>query len=105
MPATSNDDLRRKALEKQVGKWVSQTFFGTLFKQMRNSPFKSEILSGGRGGEVFGSMLDQQLADNMSRGAGKKLVNAIIRQIEGAQAYKSQSNPRRVSSDATATRA
>src|SRR5690348_1911041 len=36
-------------LTEQARKWVAQTFFGTLLKQMSDSPFKSELFSGGRG--------------------------------------------------------
>src|ERR1700753_3903567 len=72
------------ALVKQAQKWVSQTFYGNMLKQMRNSPFKSEIFSGGRGGQAFTEMFDQQLADRMGRGTGKKLVNALVRKIEGS---------------------
>ncbi|HLL91077.1 MAG TPA: rod-binding protein, partial [Tepidisphaeraceae bacterium] len=68
-------------------KWVAGTFFGTLLKQLRDSPFKSDLWSGGQGGEKFGSMYDQQLADRMARGSGQKLVNAIARKIEAASAY------------------
>jgi Rod binding domain-containing protein len=64
---------------------VSQTFFGTMLKQMRDSPFKSEMFSGGRGGQMFSQLLDQHLADRMARGSGKKLVNAIVRHIEGSR--------------------
>ena len=75
---------KHAAIVKQTQKWVSQTFYGAMLKQMRNSPFKSELFSGGRGGEAFNEMFDQQLADRMGRGTGKKLVNALVRRIEGA---------------------
>jgi Rod binding domain-containing protein len=68
-------------LREQAQKWVSQTFFGTLLKQMRNSPFKSEVFSGGRGGEVFSNMLDQHLADRMARGSGRRLADSIVRKL------------------------
>jgi Rod binding domain-containing protein len=71
-------------------KWVSQTFYGTMLKQMRESPFKSEIFSGGRGGQAFSSLLDQHLADHMTRGTGSKLVNAIARKLEAASGYQKQ---------------
>jgi Rod binding domain-containing protein len=74
-------------LVKQTQKWVAQTFFGTLLKQMRNDPFKNEMFDGGRGGEAFGEMYDQQLADRMSKAAGKPLVDGIVRKIEAAKAY------------------
>jgi Rod binding domain-containing protein len=75
-------------LIQQSQKWVSQTFFGTMLKQMRNSPFKSEMFSGGRGGEAFSEMFDQKLADHMGKGSGKKLVNALVRHMEGAHGAK-----------------
>lgn len=72
---------------QQTQKWVAQTFFGTLLKQARQSPFHSEKFEGGRGGEAFGSLYDQHLADHMARGSGKKLVDAIARKIEAKKAY------------------
>src|SRR5256885_11897325 len=83
LPQTQHDQL-----VKQTQKWVAQTFFGTLLKQMEDSPFKSEMFSGGRGGQAFSSLYHQQLAERMSRGAGGKLVNTIVRRIE-AKAAKS----------------
>lgn len=76
---------RHSQLTKQAQTLVSQTFFGTLLKQMRESPFKDELFSGGRGGEAFGSMYDQHLAEHMARGAGKKLVNSIVKRFEAKQ--------------------
>ena len=73
---------RREELTKQARTLVSQTFFGPMLKQMRDSPFKSELFEGGRGGQMFGSMLDQRLADHMSRGSGNKLVGSIVEHLE-----------------------
>jgi Rod binding domain-containing protein len=86
-------DEQHTALVEQTEKWVAATFYGTLLKQVRNNPFKSEMLSGGQGGEAFGSLYDQQMAEHMSRGTGKKLVNAIVRKIEAANAYSRQQKP------------
>jgi Rod binding domain-containing protein len=72
---------------EQAQKWVAQTFYGTLLKQVRHSPFHSKLFEGGRGGEAFQGMFDQQLADHMARGTGRKLVNAIARKIEAKKAY------------------
>lgn len=86
---------QHQKLTGQAQKWVSQTFFGTMLKQMRNSPFKSKMLEGGRGGEMFQGMLDQRLADHMARGAGHKLVNAITRKIEARKAYANSAKGKR----------
>jgi len=75
-------DVRRGQLTKQAQVFVSQTFFGTMLKQMRNSPFRSELFGGGRGGEAFGSLFDQHLADRMARGAAGSLVRSVVRKLE-----------------------
>lgn len=85
-PQTSENDR----LATEAERWVAQTFFGTLLKQSRNSPFKSELFSGGRGGDAFGTVLDQELANRMAHGAGKQLVDSIVRSIQAARAYREQ---------------
>ena len=85
-PAASQHDR----LVGQAETWVAQTFFGTLLKQMQESPFKSDLFSGGRGGQAFSSLYHQQLTERMARGAGGKLVNSIVRRIEATSAYQKQ---------------
>src|SRR5688500_11582533 len=46
----SPEAAQHAQLNTHAQKLVSQAFFGTMLKQMRNSPFKSELFSGGRGG-------------------------------------------------------
>ena len=77
-------------LQETARKLVAQTFFGPMLKQMRDSPFKSKLFSGGRGGEAFSSMLDQKLAEHMARGADSKLVRSITRKLEGKASYQKQ---------------
>lgn len=94
---------QHEKLSGQAQKWVAQTFFGTLLKQMRNSPFKSKLFEGGRGGEAFQSLYDQRLADHMARGAGHKLVNAITRKIEARKAYANSPKGKRPGNGSPAT--
>ena len=61
-----------------------------MLKQMRNSPFKSELFEGGRGGQAFSPLLDQHLAEHMTRATDNQLVNAIARKLEGRAAYQEQ---------------
>jgi Rod binding domain-containing protein len=81
---------QHEKLVDETRTWVAQTFFGTLLKQMRDSPFKSELFSGGQGGEKFAALQDQRMAEHMTRGAGSKLVNGIVRRIEAQAAYRKQ---------------
>lgn len=80
--AAAKEDGQQQELKEHARKLVSQTFFGTMLKQMRNSPFKSELFEGGRGGQVFTSMFDQHLSEQMAGGAGEKLVNALVRRLQ-----------------------
>ena len=82
-----NDHHRQ--LTKQAQKLVGQTFYGTLMKQMHNSPFKSTLMNGGRGGEAFQPLMDQRLIDHMSTGSSsKKLVQSIVKHLERKEAQK-----------------
>lgn len=71
----------QQRVEAKVRTWVAQTFFGTLMKQLRDSPFKDEKFSGGKGGDAYGSLYDQQIVQRMAVGAGSKLVSQITKKI------------------------
>jgi len=76
-------ETRHQKLVAQTQKWVAMTFYGQLLKEMRQSPFRSKLFDGGSGGEAFGALYDQELASRMGGSATNKLVDAIVRQIEG----------------------
>jgi Rod binding domain-containing protein len=75
-----------KHLFQTAQKWVSQTFFGTLLKQMHESPFKSDLWSGGRGGQAFSPLYDQHLAERMAKASGRPLANSIVKHIQRGKA-------------------
>ncbi len=70
---------RTAELREKAGQLVAQTFFGTLMRQMRQSPWKSELFGGGRGGEAYQQLLDQKLVEHMARGVGSTLVESIVK--------------------------
>ena len=72
-------------LVQQTEKWVAQTFYGAMLKQMRQSPFKSDLFNGGRAGDAYSSLFDQRLSERMAHGAGGKLVKSIVKGIERKQ--------------------
>jgi Rod binding domain-containing protein len=89
MPSKSTTQTRaekdHQALVNNTEKWVAQTFYGEMLKQMRNSPFRSKMFDGGEAGKTYNQMFDSELAGHLSRGAGKKLVDAIVDKIEHPQ--------------------
>ena len=90
----------RAALVKQARVWVSQTFFGTLLKQMHDSPFRSEIFSGGRGGQAFSSLFNQHLTERMAGGNDNGVESAlgllVLGLVVGVYAEGSRSRPGQV---------
>ncbi len=87
-PGASTADQHHQKLRRAAEKLVAQTFFGTLLKQMRQSPFHSELFGGGRGGQAYSALYDQVLSDRMAHsGTAQKLVDSIVRRNERANAY------------------
>ena len=83
-------------LTEQAQKWVAQTFYGALLKQMHDSPFKASWVDGGRGGEAFQPLLDQKICDHLARRSSNKgLVRSLVRKLEGNRAYRKQSKASR----------
>lgn len=84
MEVTDLQLQQHEKLVKGARLWVAQSFYGQMLKQMRSSAFKSDLFSGGRGGEAFQGQLDQKLAERMaSSHAGDRLVWSLVRKMEG----------------------
>jgi peptidoglycan hydrolase FlgJ len=90
--AKVKDVSEHDQLTEQAQKWVGQTFYGTLLKQMHDSPFKASWVDGGRGGQAFQPLLDQKIVDHLSRrSTSKSLVRSMVRKLERKRAYEKQS--------------
>lgn len=75
----SEESEKDKELRQKAQILVNQFFVGTMLKQMRNSPFKNEMFSGGKGGEAFQGMFDQRLAEHSGDRVAKSLVDALVK--------------------------
>ncbi len=73
---------RRKVMLRQAAdEMVGVTFFGEMLKMARNARIKGEFGHGGRGEEVFGAQLDQELARRAGQGMKNGLSEAIYRRL------------------------
>ena len=72
----------RSTLERTASQVIAQTFYGTLLRQIQNSPFKSELFSGGRGGQAFGAMFYDHLATKMSSSIDPRLARTLVKRYE-----------------------
>lgn len=72
-PANRQDDLAIEGDQERLAKACADfeaIFVQQLFKTMRASVPASKLLNGGRAEELYTSMLDQQVAEQMAQGQG-----------------------------------
>jgi hypothetical protein len=76
----------RDQLRPVVKQWVGQTFYAPALKSARASGLTDgdSPLTGGRGGQAFGSLLDGHLAELAGSGSGGKLVDAVVDHLSPA---------------------
>jgi len=60
---------------------VASAFILPLLTQLRNDPFKSELLHGGRGEQMFGQQLDTVIADRIVKKSNLPIVDSLYRSI------------------------
>ena len=65
---------------------VNQMFMGSMLKQMRSSPFKDDTMSGGKAGDAYAGLFDQQLSAKAGGGMGKGLVDVMVKHLKGDRA-------------------
>ena len=73
-----NDPQLRKACSE-----LESFFISYLLKEMRATIPKSGFISGGRAEEIYTSMLDSELAKELSLKGGIGLSSVLLHQLEG----------------------
>ena len=76
--AKNNDDQQLRKVCNQF----EQIFLQMMYKQMKSSVDKSELLSGGYAGEVFESMLDEKLMENASDTSALGISDMLYKQLK-----------------------
>jgi hypothetical protein len=69
-------------LEQSSQVLVNQFFMGSMLKQMRESPFKNEMFSGGKGGDAYAGLFDQHISENAGGRIAKSLVKSMVKQYQ-----------------------
>jgi len=70
-----------RVIRETASQLVSELFFKPLLSEVREFPFGQEIGTGGQTESIFGSQLDQRIADSVAA-ADNGLVDQIVRQLE-----------------------
>ncbi|MEM7625094.1 MAG: rod-binding protein [Planctomycetota bacterium] len=81
---------KQKQARESAEQLIASAFILPVLEEVRNSPFKTEMFSGGRAEEVFGQQLDVIFAERITQSAGFGLSEALIRQFDQSPAPGSQ---------------
>ena len=74
-PAEANEKQFREVLHQFIG----QTLFGQMLKTMRETQEKNPYFHGGQAEEIYQSMLDMQLTDQMTKASSKTLSEPMYK--------------------------
>src|SRR5690606_19764029 len=80
-PAVASPERRQAMLRQAVDEMVGVTFFAPMLKMARDSKLKGTIGHGGRGEEMFGAQLDQELARRAGAGMKNSLSEALYNRL------------------------
>lgn len=81
--AGASTGQRQQMLRQAVNELVGSTFYAEMLKMSRANPFKGKFGHGGRGEEVFGAQLDQELARRAGAASNSKMTDAIYKRLGG----------------------
>jgi Rod binding domain-containing protein len=74
-PAEADDKQFREVLHQFIG----QTLFGQMLKSMRDTQEKNPFFHGGQAEEIYQSMLDMTLTDQMTKSTAKTLSEPMYK--------------------------
>ncbi len=77
----ADHDEAQKAAQQIVG----YALYMPMLKQMRNDPFKSDLMHGGFGEDAFANQFDQLIADRLAERSNHGLADAMVRRMTAAQ--------------------
>lgn len=79
--ASGETPEKQKAALKQVSREFEALFVGMMLKSMRSTVGTDSLTGGGRGEEVYRSLLDQEYAMEIARGGGLGLGTMLEEQL------------------------
>jgi Rod binding domain-containing protein len=79
--AGSLTSAEAKQLRQATEQMVASAFILPMLQQIRQDPFKSDLFHGGQGEEMFGQLLDTQLADRIVKRTNFPLVESLYNEM------------------------
>lgn len=88
-PAGKGSNAEMRAVCRQM----ESLFIHHLLKEMRATVHKSGFISGGRAEEIYTSMMDAEMAINISNRGGIGLSEMLLQQLAGRSSQISEREP------------
>jgi len=72
-------DANEKQFRELLHQFIGQTLFGQMLKSMRATQEKNPYFDGGQAEEIYQSMLDMELTDQMTKSTSKTLSEPMYK--------------------------
>ena len=82
--AREQEQAGRQSTRDAANQLGASALIQPVLAQLRESPFKSDLFSGGRGEEAFGQQLDTLLADRLASTPGFGPAQALAQRLDAA---------------------
>jgi flagellar protein FlgJ len=92
-------DAKTRASAKKVAQEFEAMFTGMMLKSMRSTSGPDKLTGGGRGEEVFQSMIDQEYAITIARQGGLGLAQTMEKQLLDDARRQASAAVKRISLD------
>lgn len=81
LAATKDAGAKNRQAVKKVAQEFESIFIGMMLKSMRETVGQDKLTGGGRGEEVYRSLLDQEYANNIAKSGGLGLAPLLEQQL------------------------
>ena len=78
-PETKTSAADEKKFREVLHQFVGQTLFGQMLKSMRETQEKNPFFHGGQSEEIYQSMLDMQLTDQLTKSSSRTLSEPMYK--------------------------
>jgi len=79
VPVESVADAREKQFRELLHQFIGQTLFGQMLKSMRATQEKNPFFHGGQSEEIYQSLLDMELTDQMTKATSQTLSEPMYK--------------------------
>jgi hypothetical protein len=85
-PGESLADAQDKQFREVLHQFIGQTLFGQMLKSMRATQEKNPFFHGGQSEEIYQSMLDMELTEQMTKSSSRSISEPMYKLMKAPKA-------------------